>query len=599
MGVDRIGRAPFPVSRRSLFRIASSRAVLILDTVVKSQIEKGWRGRSLGAGPADLPTGDARMASIRTKQEGHNAVGGASAVPIIDVFAGPGGLGEGFSALTDQHGARAFRIALSVEKEPVACATLRLRALRRHLAGAGKLDTYYAMLRGEIDRSEFDALPVVQEALTEVHTEIMNAELGKCDAALVDGRIRKALAGATNWVLIGGPPCQAYSLAGRARRTNDVAFEADEKHFLYREYLRIIRAHAPPVFVMENVKGMLSSHHGGLPIFSRICKDLAAPARGLSYEIRSLVKPYDASDMMPDDYIIEAERYGIPQTRHRVILLGVRSDLSDRHSDLLVASDRPVTVKQTLAGLPRIRSKLSRGTDSAAAWHAAVRKASSTVRGWGVDGERQVVAAMSAAAQVSADLDDTGALFKGKRSPLSGAPRDLARWLEAPGLGGVIQHEARQHMASDLARYLFAATFAQEFGYPPKLDAFPDALLPDHENARELIERRTPFPDRFRVQCAGAPSSTIVSHIAKDGHYYIHYDPTQCRSLTVREAARLQTFPEDYFFEGTRTQQYVQVGNAVPPLLARRIAEVVHGLVRERPGRSREQRRSLAESSAA
>ena len=139
-------------------------------------------------------------------------MGGASAVPIIDVFAGPGGLGEGFSALTDQHGARAFRIALSVEKEPVACATLRLRALRRHLAGAGKLDVYYAMLRGEIVRSEFDALPIVQEALAEVRTEIMNAELGKCDAALVDGRIRNALDGATNWVLIGGPPVRRTRL---------------------------------------------------------------------------------------------------------------------------------------------------------------------------------------------------------------------------------------------------------------------------------------------------------------------------------------------------------------------------------------------------
>lgn len=526
-------------------------------------------------------------------------MGGTRPIPIVDVFAGPGGLGEGFSSLTDERGQRAFRLALSVEKEAVACQTLRLRAVRRHLAEAGDLDTYYELLRGGIDRAAFDGLPMVRGAFREASEEVMNAELGKCPAVTVDSRIRSALAGETDWVLIGGPPCQAYSLAGRARRANDIAFEADEKHFLYREYLRIIRAHAPPVFVMENVKGLISSHHGGTPMFSRICRDLAAPAKGLSYEIRSLVKRDEVFGLVPDDYIIEAERYGIPQTRHRVILLGVRSDLSRRPSNLLVEAARQVTVGQTLAGMPRIRSRLSRGADSAEAWRDVVRSAPATVRGWGVGGERQVMAAMSAAATVASELDDAGGAFVRKRASLTGAPKELSAWLDAPGLGGVIQHEARQHMASDLARYLFAATFAQEFGHAPKLENFPVALLPDHENARDIIERRTPFPDRFRVQCAHGPSSTIVSHIAKDGHYYIHFDPTQCRSLTVREAARLQTFPDDYFFEGNRTQQYTQVGNAVPPLLARRIAEVVHGLMRSRAVQARERPEKLAEGRAA
>lgn len=500
-------------------------------------------------------------------------------IPIIDIFAGPGGLGEGFSALLNPGGHREFRLALSVEKDEVACRTLRLRAIRRHLHDAGGLDHYHALLRGEMDRAGFDELPMVRKAAAEAGAEILNAELGKCTAASIDARIRSALGGATDWVLIGGPPCQAYSLAGRARRTNDKAFEADEKHFLYREYIRIIKAHSPPVFVMENVKGLLSSHHGGIPMFSRICGDLANPARGLSYEIRSLVMRDIGVGLNPDDYIIESERFGIPQTRHRVILLGVRSDLAHKESGLLTESGR-VSVKQVLGGLPRIRSRLSRGNDSVAAWHQVVRDASSMVRGWGVTGERRLIAAMNTAARAASDLDSTGAPFITKRGLLTGTPKELTDWLGVPDLGGAIQHEGRGHMATDVARYLFAASFAQEFGYSPNLNVFPAPLLPNHENARDLVDQPAPFLDRFRVQCADRPSTTVVSHIAKDGHYYIHYDPSQCRSLTVREAARLQTFPDDYFFEGNRTQQYAQVGNAVPPLLAKRIAEVVHRLIR-------------------
>jgi len=144
----------------------------------------------------------------------------------------------------------------------------------------------------------------------------------------------------------------------------------------------------------------------------------------------------------------------------------------------------------------------------------------------------------------------------------------------------VIQHQSRQHMESDIARYLFSSVFAQVFGYSARLQQFPDALLPNHLNVQNSgMGGEIPFPDRFSVQCAKGPSSTIVSHIAKDGHYYIHFDPSQCRSLTVREAARLQTFPDDYFFEGNKTQQYHQVGNAVPPLLAHMLAEVVRDLL--------------------
>jgi len=133
-------------------------------------------------------------------------------------------------------------------------------------------------------------------------------------------------------------------------------------------------------------------------------------------------------------------------------------------------------------------------------------------------------------------------------------------------------------MVEDLHRYLFCACFAKVFGRSPHLRDFPADLHPAHANVSVALEGQM-FGDRFRVQLADKPSTTITSHVSKDGHYYIHYDPAQCRSLSVREAARLQTFPDSYFFEGSRTEQYHQIGNAVPPLLARDIASSIYQLM--------------------
>ena len=135
-------------------------------------------------------------------------------------------------------------------------------------------------------------------------------------------------------------------------------------------------------------------------------------------------------------------------------------------------------------------------------------------------------------------------------------------------------------MESDLQRYLWCSAYAKVKGKSPRINDFPDNLLPEHKNI--IKGRQINFPDRFKVQLADRPSKTITSHISKDGHYYIHYDPIQCRSLTVREAARIQTFPDNYFFEGNRTQQYHQIGNAVPPLLARKLAGIVFKIMVER-----------------
>lgn len=515
-------------------------------------------------------------------------------IPIIDLFAGPGGLGEGFSSLRDYKREPVFEIALSIEKDPIAHRTLTLRAVFRHLRGTKHIQHYYSYIRNEIDEPTFRKIPAVAEAFANAEREARCLELGKADEASIDAEIRAALGGRDTWVLIGGPPCQAYSLAGRARRANDKTFKDDVKHFLYREYLRIIRVHRPTIFVMENVKGLLSSQHSGSPMFERILSDLCTPSPSIEYEIRSFVKKGNSDTLDPSDFVIQAEMHGIPQSRHRVILLGIRKDAGASRHDLLPVS-KPVSVKQAIDDLPKIRSKLSRG-DSTDAWRKAVLAGPSYVDGWGAPTERALVDLMRTSAR-AATWNSVGKPFAQKpgRKPKLAKQTELQRWVHDRSLNGFCQHEARAHMDSDLARYLFAACFAQSLRYSPRLDIFPPKLLPKHSNITK--ERGTteaiPFKDRFRVQCARDPATTIVSHIAKDGHYYIHYDPTQCRSLTVREAARLQTFPDNYFFAGTRTEQYTQVGNAVPPLLAYKLAKIVRGVL---AGLNRNSRRKARNS---
>lgn len=151
-------------------------------------------------------------------------------------------------------------------------------------------------------------------------------------------------------------------------------------------------------------------------------------------------------------------------------------------------------------------------------------------------------------------------------------------WFVDERLPGTLNHEARTHREDDLWRYIYAACYVGEIDRPFRISDFPAGLRPNHRSTESALTEGS-FADRFSVVPKHDPSRTVVNHIRKDGHYYIHYDPSQCRSLTVREAARLQTFPDNYFFEGSRTDQYGQVGNAVPPLLSRQIAELVADLL--------------------
>ncbi|MFZ2208307.1 MAG: DNA cytosine methyltransferase [Porticoccaceae bacterium] len=506
-------------------------------------------------------------------------------ISVIDLFAGPGGLGEGFSSLVDDKDNKHFVVKVSIEKDPIAHRTLSLRALFRAFGKGRAPDCYYDYVRGHITRQEFFANPSIAENMRATAAEAKCAELGKTPHRTIDNWIKKALDGTTEWVLIGGPPCQAYSVAGRARlRPKDsTKFENDERHFLYTEYLRIIRQFGPSVFIMENVKGMLTSKHGGTLIFDRILSDLAEPGNGLQYSIRSLV--VGGADLDPQDYVIKAEKFGVPQSRHRVILFGIRSDLVASTPILakypgrfvLKPSEQRIGVKAALSGLPPLRSRLSREPDSHETWLSVLKTAPLGLKGWRSPLCTELGLAMERAWKKAAEYESGGGQFAAESLTFDAMPVELRAWLHDPKLCGVLQHETRSHMRSDLHRYMFASCFAASQSYSPKLPIFPPNLLPNHGN---MDNDSVPFLDRFRVQLAEGPSTTVVAHIAKDGHYYIHHDPSQCRSLTVREVARLQTFPDNYFFEGNRTQQYGQIGNAVPPLLARKVAEVVLDFIR-------------------
>ena len=232
-----------------------------------------------------------------------------------------------------------------------------------------------------------------------------------------------------------------------------------------------------------------------------------------------------------------------------------------------------------LLGLPRLRGGLSQEEDGHEQWQAKLREAL---------GRRWLKAVNSKAGEdVSRLIERT---IENLTPPKLGRGGEFVSskvgvgyecdWFLDRRLDGVCNSSTRAHMLSDLHRYLYAACFAEIKGVSPKLADFPPDLLPNHANVPFSMGHDN-FTDRFRVQLFSTPATTITSHISKDGHYYIHYDPTQCRSLTVREAARLQTFPDNYFFCGGRTPQYVQVGNAVPPLLAVQIAEIVRDVLRQ------------------
>lgn len=486
-----------------------------------------------------------------------------------------------------------FRIIVSAEMNSPARDTLRLRAFYRLLKrrGGNALDSYYRFCNGQ---SALCHDPANHDAWVESGEEARRLELGTPEHnEELDRRINlHKLGPSAPWVLIGGPPCQAYSLVGRARNRGKVEYKAedDHRHFLYKEYLRIIQKYRPAVFVMENVKGILTAAVGGKKIFETILQDLSdpdlafgLPVSGQGYRIHSVTcstsfsSGDDPQDIDVHDFVIRAEEHGIPQARHRVILIGVRNDIGGTPGTIPIL--KKTTVGEVIGTLPRLRSKLSKQTDSSEEWAAVVSEHfhQMAMEAKGVKGLAELCEVLGhAAGEIPRGLG-MGSLQLSKYACGEAESDVLGGWYYDPRLSVWLNHEARGHMSSDLRRYAFAAAFAKTFGKSPKgHDDFSLAgLRPNHENWES-----GKFSDRFRVQLHNRPATTVTSHISKDGHYFIHPDPLQCRSLTVREAARLQTFPDNYFFQGNRTEQFHQVGNAVPPLLAQKIGEIVFALLR-------------------
>jgi DNA (cytosine-5)-methyltransferase 1 len=519
-------------------------------------------------------------------------------IPFIDIFAGPGGLGEGFSSYQIDGFGYPFKPVLSIEMEERAHETLTLRSFFRQFRHTNRKlpGIFYEHLRGNLSLEDlFAAWP---EEAKKAKAEAQQIELGgprkEDDPARVKKLISKAVKGAKTWVLLGGPPCQAYSVVGRSRMGG---ISADDRRVdLYKHYLWILANHQPSAFIFENVKGLASSKVKDRLVFGDIVESLQNPAAhlegekhfkvpsrtkrvryrlfGLETSGKSLTADLFETDMLDlDSAIIRAERHGIPQARHRIIILGIREDLAQLDSnDLKLPVVDPIPIERVLKDLPRLRSGLSKETDGRDEWLAAVR---------GIKG------VLPSNGEMDPGLGKRiSSILKNLKNPGGGrgdefvpskkiGPSHERNWYVDKALGGACNHATRAHLTSDLYRYLYAAVYAEVNGVSPKLEHFPEKLLPEHKNAKKAIKDGL-FNDRFRVQAKGRPATTVTSHISKDGHYFIHYDPRQCRSLTVREAARIQTFPDNYFFCGPRTSQYTQVGNAVPPLLASQIAEVVY-----------------------
>lgn len=412
----------------------------------------------------------------------------------IDLFAGAGGLSEGFIRA-------GFEPIAHVEMDKAACNTITTRVAYHYLKSTNQYEVYISYLEGNISREElYNKIP------TNLLNSVINRPIGEEHNGVIHNQIEAILDKKQVDLIIGGPPCQAYSLVGRARSANGM--KGDTRNYLYVQYAGYLEKYQPKMFVFENVLGLLSAGNG---IYLENMKKLF------------FKKGYDMKV-----FRVEANDFGVLQNRKRIIIIGWKIDSISNVPDLnsLKVKFDSMTVDAVLSDLPRVQAG------------------------------QKVEQYIKYRTDTNSYLENT-------------AIRN--------GIKILTQHTARPHTEQDKEIYRIAVE-----KWNTKKERLNYNDLPEHLKTHK---NRSSFFDRFKVVAGDSPfSQTVVAHIAKDGHYYIHPDIEQNRSLTVREAARLQSFPDDYYFEGVkdgqaRTPAFKQIGNAVPPLMAYEIAKIIKELL--------------------
>lgn len=398
---------------------------------------------------------------------------------IVDLFAGAGGLSEGFV----QAG---FMPIAHVEMDKDACDTLRTRSCYHYLRSRGKLDIYYKYLKEEITREVLYA-----SVPKEIVDSVINVEISDDTIGGVFYKIKELANGRQVDMIIGGPPCQAYSLLGRHRKE----MEDDPRTLLYLQYGKFLKEFAPKGFVFENVPGLLSAKRG------EHFHNLQTYFDELGYKV--YYKMLDAAD------------YGVLQNRKRIILVGWQKENDLGYPDIVTFQHNAV-INDILADLPNLKA---------------------------------------------GEIKKNALYVKPSNSYLqkSGIRLDEECF--------VTQNISRPVNENDAAIYSYAIKLWNDKHIRLKYTGLPK------EYRTQKNEKS--FLDRFKVVDGKGKAHTLVAHLAKDGHYYIHPSLNACRSISVREAARMQSFPDNFYFEGSRSAMFKQIGNAVPPLMAKSIAESI------------------------